>query len=63
MQSATNSGLKQKVLDHYKREIIQTYGFHYILTLTNLEDAGLIKVQVSSLMQPKIRHFEAYLKM
>ncbi|KAK9500694.1 hypothetical protein O3M35_001912 [Rhynocoris fuscipes] len=48
MQSATNSGLKQKVLDHYKREIIQTYGFQHILTLTNLEDAGLIKVQQGS---------------
>lgn len=45
LQSATNSGLKQKVLDHYKREIIHTYGFQHILTLTNLEDAGLIKVQ------------------
>nr|XP_014289619.1 vacuolar protein sorting-associated protein 33A isoform X2 [Halyomorpha halys] len=48
MQSATNSGLKQKVLDYYKREIIHTYGFQHILTLTNLEDAGLLKVQQGS---------------
>ncbi|KAL1461047.1 hypothetical protein WDU94_012979 [Cyamophila willieti] len=43
MQSFTSSGLKQKVLDYYKREIIQTYGFHHILSLTNLEQAGLLK--------------------
>ncbi|CAH1391975.1 unnamed protein product [Nezara viridula] len=48
MQSATNSGLKPKVLDYYKREILHTYGFEHILTLTNLEDAGLLKVQQGS---------------
>jgi hypothetical protein len=47
MQSVTNSGLKLKVLEHYKREIIQTYGFQHILSLTNLENAGLIKLQVA----------------
>jgi hypothetical protein len=48
MQSVTNSGLKLKVLEHYKREIIQTYGFQHILSLTNLEKAGLIKLQQGS---------------
>lgn len=48
LQSATNSGLKQKVLEYYKREIIHTYGFEHILLLTNLEDAGLLKVQQGS---------------
>lgn len=40
-----NNGLKQKVLDHYKREILQTYGYEHILTLNNLEKAGLLKLQ------------------
>ncbi|RWS08819.1 Vacuolar protein sorting-associated protein 33A-like protein [Dinothrombium tinctorium] len=46
IQSITN-GLKPKVLDHYKREILQTYGFHHALTLYNLEKAGLFKVSTS----------------
>ncbi|XP_049767289.1 vacuolar protein sorting-associated protein 33A [Schistocerca serialis cubense] len=45
MQSVTNSGLRQKVLEHYKRDILQTYGFQHILTLSNLEQAGLLRVQ------------------
>uniref|UniRef100_A0A8D0QRY2 VPS33A core subunit of CORVET and HOPS complexes n=1 Tax=Sus scrofa TaxID=9823 RepID=A0A8D0QRY2_PIG len=45
LQSVCNSGLKQKVLDYYKREILQTYGFEHILTLHNLEKAGLLKPQ------------------
>ncbi|VVC35846.1 Hypothetical protein CINCED_3A007180 [Cinara cedri] len=48
MQSAVNSGLKQKVLEYYKREIIQTYGFKHIITMTLLENAGLIKIQANS---------------
>jgi hypothetical protein len=47
MQSVTNSGLKLKVLEHYKREIIQTYGLQHILFLTNMENVGLIKLQVA----------------
>lgn len=46
MQSAVNSGLKQKVLEYYKREIIQTYGFKHLITMTILENSGLIKIQV-----------------
>jgi len=46
MQSAVNSGLKQKVLEYYKREIIQTYGFEHLITMTLLENSGLIKIQV-----------------
>uniref|UniRef100_A0A7N6A8T7 Vacuolar protein sorting-associated protein 33A n=1 Tax=Anabas testudineus TaxID=64144 RepID=A0A7N6A8T7_ANATE len=48
MQSVCNNGLKQKVLDYYKREILQTYGYEHILTLNNLEKAGLLKPQTSS---------------
>ncbi|KAG8187464.1 hypothetical protein JTE90_009533 [Oedothorax gibbosus] len=45
LQSLTNNGLKQKQLDYYKREIIQTYGYQHCLTLNNLEKAELLKVQ------------------
>uniref|UniRef100_A0AAQ5ZZT2 VPS33A core subunit of CORVET and HOPS complexes n=1 Tax=Amphiprion ocellaris TaxID=80972 RepID=A0AAQ5ZZT2_AMPOC len=48
MQSVCNNGLKQKVLDYYKREILQTYGYEHILTLNNLEKGGLLKPQTSS---------------
>ncbi|XP_060105435.1 vacuolar protein sorting-associated protein 33A [Heteronotia binoei] len=47
LQSVCNSGMKQKVLDYYKREILQTYGYEHILTLNNLEKAGLLKPQTS----------------
>ncbi|XP_042193601.1 vacuolar protein sorting-associated protein 33A [Callorhinchus milii] len=48
MQSVCNNGLKQKVLDYYKREILQTYGYEHILTLSNLEKAGLLKAQTGT---------------
>nr|XP_056715732.1 vacuolar protein sorting-associated protein 33A [Euleptes europaea] len=48
LQSVCNNGLKQKVLDYYKREILQTYGYEHVLTLNNLEKAGLLKPQTSS---------------
>ncbi|KAJ8675690.1 hypothetical protein QAD02_011476 [Eretmocerus hayati] len=48
IQSITNSGLKQKLLDYYKREIVQTYGYQYLPTLLNLEKVGLLKVQQST---------------
>lgn len=47
IQSITNSGLKQKLLDYYKREIVQTYGYEYLPFLLNLEKVGLLKVQQS----------------
>lgn len=51
MQSFTCSGLKPKVLEFYKREIIQTYGFQHILTLDNLEQAGLLKSSQGGMRQ------------
>lgn len=53
MQALTNSGLRPKVLEYYKREIIQTYGFQHALTLSNLERAGLLRVQVSLILSVK----------
>lgn len=48
MQSIAGSGLKQKVLDYYKRELIQVYGIEKLLAISNLEKAGLIKLQAGS---------------
>uniref|UniRef100_A0A8C7D3A7 VPS33A core subunit of CORVET and HOPS complexes n=1 Tax=Oncorhynchus kisutch TaxID=8019 RepID=A0A8C7D3A7_ONCKI len=48
MQSVCNNGLKQKILDYYKREILQTYGYEHMLTLNNLEKTGLLKPQTST---------------
>ncbi|XP_011311301.1 vacuolar protein sorting-associated protein 33A [Fopius arisanus] len=48
IQSLTNSGLKQKLLDYYKREIVQTYGYQHLPTLLNLEKAGLLRAQQSN---------------
>lgn len=45
IQSLTNSGLKPKLLDYYKREIIQTYGYQHLPSLINLEKAGLLRPQ------------------
>ncbi|XP_052075554.1 vacuolar protein sorting-associated protein 33A-like isoform X1 [Mytilus californianus] len=44
IQSYCNNGLKPKVLDYYKREVLQTYGFEHIVTIMNLERAGLIRL-------------------
>jgi vacuolar protein sorting-associated protein 33A len=46
IQSIANSGLKQRVVEYYKREIIQVYGFEHMLTMNNLEKCGLLRVQV-----------------
>ncbi|KAK8743146.1 hypothetical protein OTU49_001558 [Cherax quadricarinatus] len=45
LQCIVNSGFKPKVLEHYKRDIIHTYGFEHFLTLENLEKAGLLYIQ------------------
>ena len=47
VQSYCNNGLKPKVLEFYKREITQTYGFQHVITLTNLEKAGLLRPHIA----------------
>ncbi|CAH8510110.1 unnamed protein product [Heterobilharzia americana] len=42
IQSFCNGGLKQRLLEYYKNEIIQVYGFENIFTLDNLERIGLL---------------------
>jgi len=54
----TNSGLKPKQLEFFKREILQTYGFEYLFTLNNFEKLGLLKrqdKQVFPLMRKSLR--------
>lgn len=48
MQCVAGSGLKPKVLDYYKRELVQTYGIDCLLTIGNLEKAGILRVQTGS---------------
>lgn len=48
MQCVAGSGLKPKVYDYYKRELVQTYGVDCLLTIGNLEKAGLLKLQTGS---------------
>ncbi|CAG9559127.1 unnamed protein product [Danaus chrysippus] len=45
LQCVTGSGLKPKVLEYYKRELVQVYGLSTWLTLCNLEKCGLLKAQ------------------
>ncbi|CAH0713728.1 unnamed protein product, partial [Brenthis ino] len=45
LQCVTGSGLKAKVLEYYKRELVQVYGLKTWLTLCNLEKCGLLKPQ------------------
>ncbi|KAK1382496.1 vacuolar protein-sorting-associated protein 33-like [Heracleum sosnowskyi] len=43
--SVTNSGLPKKSFDHLRRELLHSYGFEHMATLSNLEKAGLFKKQ------------------
>ena len=43
IQSICNDGLKPKVLDFYKHEIVQVYGFQHMLTLHYLEKVGMLR--------------------
>lgn len=42
LQSVINNGLKPKISDYYKKEIIQNYGDNYLLFLMQLEKAELL---------------------
>ena len=43
LQSQVNNGLKGKVLDFYKREIVQTYGFYQLLNIENLIKSNALR--------------------
>jgi hypothetical protein len=55
LHSVTANGLKPKVLEHYRREIVQTYGFEHVLTLDNLERAGLLRLHDPKLNYTAVR--------
>ncbi|VDP79283.1 unnamed protein product [Echinostoma caproni] len=42
LQSFCNGGLKQRLLEYYKREVLQVYGFEHMFTLDNLDRVGLL---------------------
>lgn len=48
MQSIAGTGLKPKILDYYKRELVQVYGIEVLLTIGQLERAGLLKAQTGT---------------
>lgn len=48
MQCQAANGLRPKVLEHYKRELAQVYGVQVLLTLGNLQRAGLLRVQTGA---------------
>ncbi|KAH8874999.1 Vacuolar protein sorting-associated protein 33A [Schistosoma japonicum] len=50
IQSFCNGGLKQRLLDYYRNEIIQVYGFEHIFTLDNLERIGLLYESSSNVL-------------
>lgn len=42
LESCFSNGIRQRELDHFKRQIVNAYGFQHILTLANLEKMGLL---------------------
>lgn len=43
--SLTNGGLPKKHFDYLRRELLHSYGFEHIFTLSNLEKSGLLRKQ------------------
>ena len=43
--SIANGGMRQRTWDFVRREFLQSYGYHHVVTLNNLVRAGLIKRQ------------------
>jgi hypothetical protein len=42
LESCLSNGIRQRELDHFKRHIVQAYGYQHTLTLANLEKMGLL---------------------
>ena len=45
LQSNASNGLRSRLLEQYKREILHGYGYQHLNTLIQLEKAGLVKTQ------------------
>lgn len=41
LESCIAGGLRQRDFDHFKRQVLQAYGYQHLLTFANLEKAGL----------------------
>ncbi|KAI7881074.1 Sec1-like protein [Lichtheimia hyalospora FSU 10163] len=48
LMSVAQGGLKTKLFDHFRREIVQTYGYEHIETLHRLESLGLLTKRTTS---------------
>ncbi|CZT19432.1 related to vacuolar sorting protein [Ramularia collo-cygni] len=42
LESCLSNGIRQRELDHFKRQILQAYGYQHSLTLSDLEKMGLL---------------------
>lgn len=42
LESCLSNGIRQRDLDHFKRQILQAYGYQHTLTLSALEKMGLL---------------------
>lgn len=42
LESCLSNGIRQRDLEHFKRLIVQAYGFQHLLTLADLEKMGLL---------------------
>ncbi|KAK4565496.1 Vacuolar protein-sorting-associated protein 33 [Recurvomyces mirabilis] len=42
IESCLSNGIRQRELEHFKRMIVQAYGYQHLITLANLEKAGLL---------------------
>ncbi|KAK4550312.1 hypothetical protein LTR36_003279 [Oleoguttula mirabilis] len=42
LESCLSNGIRQRELEHFKRMILQAYGYQHALTLANLEKMGLL---------------------
>lgn len=47
LQSLTDGGLKANKFDSLRRDIVQTYGYKFMITLRNLEKIGLLRKRES----------------
>ncbi|CAG9834285.1 unnamed protein product [Diabrotica balteata] len=48
LQCIASSGLKPKILESYKRDLVQVYGLEALLAISKLEKVGLLKLQSST---------------
>ena len=45
LQSSASNGLRARLLEQYKREVLHAYGYQHLNTLLQLEKAGLVRAR------------------